>query len=145
MVLLADVITYFIPYHYPSALDRQRNLAYRLLPMLQLKKCRQPSVTSMDVTTDLVRAGEVVMSACAMDEQTMKELYEYNVNFTNEDLGPTPNKQKAEAPQSWAGSTVRLMLQLMFVTVMLLLLWFEEILCIMWSDVQFKYYQPQWG
>jgi hypothetical protein len=92
--------------------------------------------------TTQVRAGEVVTSACAMDKQTMKELYEYNVNFTNEDFGPTSNKQKAEAPQSWAGSSVRLMLQLMFVTTMLLLLWFEEVLHITWSDVQFEYYQP---
>jgi hypothetical protein len=90
-----------------------------------------------------VRAGEVVTSARAMDEQTMKELYEYNINFANEDLGPTSNKRKAEAPQSWAGSTVRLMLQLMFVTAMLLLLRFEEVLRITWSDVQFEYYQPR--
>ncbi|KAG1871447.1 hypothetical protein F4604DRAFT_2014217 [Suillus subluteus] len=90
-----------------------------------------------------VRAGEVVTSARAMDEQTMKELYEYNVNFANEDFGPTLNKRKAEAPQNWAGSSVRLMLQLMFVTAMLLLLRFEEVLRITWSDVRFEYYQPR--
>ncbi|KAG1896031.1 uncharacterized protein F5891DRAFT_1130407 [Suillus fuscotomentosus] len=71
-----------------------------------------------------VRAGEVVTSACAMDEQTMRELYEYNINFIDEDF-------------------VRLMLQLMFVTAMLLLLQFEEVLHITWSDVQFEYYQPR--
>ncbi|KAG1873454.1 hypothetical protein C8R48DRAFT_455825 [Suillus tomentosus] len=90
-----------------------------------------------------VRAGEVVTSARAMDEQTMRELYEYNINFIDEDFGPTSNKRKIEAPQSWAGSTVRLMLQLMFVTAMLLLLRFEEVLRITWSDVQFEYYQPR--
>ncbi|KAG1885269.1 hypothetical protein F4604DRAFT_1676642 [Suillus subluteus] len=35
------------------------------------------------------------------------------------------------------------MLQLMFITAMLLLLRFEEVLCITWSDVQFEYYQPR--
>lgn len=105
--------------------------------------CLQEGCTLTFPYTTQVRAGEVVTSARAMDEQTMKELYEYNVNFTNEDFGPTSNKWKAKAPQSWAGSTVRLMLQLMFITAMLLLLRFEEVLRITWSDVRFEYYQPR--
>ena len=87
--------------------------------------------------------GEVVTSARAIDEQTMRELYEYNINFVDEDFGPTSKKRKAEAPQNWAGSTVRLMLQLMFNTAMLVLLRFEEVLRITWNDVEFQYYHPR--
>jgi len=74
-----------------------------------------------------VRAGEVVTSARAIDEQTMKDLHEYNTNFVDEDFGPASKKRKAEAPQNWAGSTTRIMLQLMFITAMLVLLRFEEV------------------
>lgn len=73
----------------------------------------------------------------------MKELHKYNTNFVDEDFGPTSKKRKAEAPQSWAGSTTRIMLQLMFITAMLVLLRFEEVLRITWSDVQFQYHHPR--
>jgi len=75
-----------------------------------------------------------------MDEQTVKELYQFNVNFVSDDFGPMSKKRKVESPQSWAGSTVRLMLQLMFITAMLLLLRFDEVLRITWSDVHFEHY-----
>jgi integrase len=78
-----------------------------------------------------------------MDEQTVKELYQFNVNFISDDFGPMSKKRKAESPQSWAGSTVRLMLQLMFITAMLLLLRFDEVLRITWSDIHFEHYQPR--
>ncbi|KAG0694256.1 hypothetical protein DFH29DRAFT_985313 [Suillus ampliporus] len=71
------------------------------------------------------------------------ELYEHNINFIDNDLGPTSKKRKAQAPQNWAGSTTRLMLQLMFNTAMLVLLRFEEVLRITWNDVQFEHCQPQ--
>lgn len=69
----------------------------------------------------------------------MKELHEYNTNFVDEDFGPTSKKRKAEAPQNWAGSATRIMLQLMFITAMLVLLRFEEVLRITWNDVQFQH------
>ncbi|KAJ6598544.1 hypothetical protein B0H10DRAFT_2324218 [Mycena sp. CBHHK59/15] len=71
-----------------------------------------------------VRAGEVVTSARAMDEPTMKKLWTYNTQH--------------EHPEDWAGHSVRMMLQLLYIVSMLCLLRYDEALRITWQDVQLE-------
>lgn len=80
-----------------------------------------------------VRAGEVVTSARAIDEATMKKLHQFNIQPT--EYCSTSRKRKAEHPEDWAGYTIRMMLQLLYVTSMLCLLRYDEALRIQWSDV----------
>jgi hypothetical protein len=50
-----------------------------------------------------VRGGEVVTSARAIDEATLKKLYDFNMNFTD-----SPQKRKADADEAekWGGREV---------------------------------------
>ncbi|KAH9840012.1 uncharacterized protein C8Q71DRAFT_795217 [Rhodofomes roseus] len=84
-----------------------------------------------------VRAGEDVTSARAITHETMKKLYEYNVNFASDGTrATTSRKRKAEHPEQWAGYRVRRMLHLLYVVSMLCLLRVEEALRIMWTDIR---------
>jgi hypothetical protein len=87
-----------------------------------------------------VRAGEVVTSARAMDEPTMKKLYEFNMSFEQEDTPytSTSRKQKQEHPKCWATFGLRLMLMLLYTMSMLCLLRYDEALRITWADVHFE-------
>lgn len=86
-----------------------------------------------------VRAGETVTSARAMDEPTMKRLYEFNMSFDpNAERAPISRKQKAEDPSCWAGYGLRLMLMLLYVLSMLCLLRYDEALRITWANVHFE-------
>ncbi|KAJ6622750.1 hypothetical protein B0H10DRAFT_2174975 [Mycena sp. CBHHK59/15] len=79
-----------------------------------------------------VRAGEVVTSARAMDEPTMK-------NFeSSSSYGSTSKKRRHEHPEDWAGHSVRMMLQLLYIVSMLCLLRYDEALRITWQDVQLE-------
>ncbi|KAI0327609.1 hypothetical protein GY45DRAFT_1347652 [Cubamyces sp. BRFM 1775] len=84
-----------------------------------------------------VRAGEVVTSARAIDEDTMRKLWEYNRNFQQEaELLVNSRKRKQENPEMWAGYKVRQMLQTLYTVSMLCLLRYDEALRIMWSDIE---------
>ncbi|KAJ7649070.1 hypothetical protein DFH06DRAFT_1083757 [Mycena polygramma] len=88
-----------------------------------------------------VRSGEVVTSARAMDEPTMKKLWTYNTEFPVESstsYGSTSKKRKQEHPEDWAGHSFRMMLQLLYVVSMLCLLRYDEALRITWQDVKFE-------
>ncbi|EPQ56081.1 hypothetical protein GLOTRDRAFT_105114 [Gloeophyllum trabeum ATCC 11539] len=87
-----------------------------------------------------VRQGEVVTSARAIDEETIKVLYYFNNGYPPPDGldGLTSRKRKAEHPEDWAGYTIRMMLQVLYITSMLCLLRYDEALGISWSDVFFE-------
>ncbi|KAI0771694.1 hypothetical protein BD413DRAFT_625401 [Trametes elegans] len=85
-----------------------------------------------------VRAGEVITSACSMDQQTMRKLWQYNTTFQNEnEPQPGSQKRKLERPEEWGGHNFRQMLQTLYVVSMLCLLRYDEALRIMWTDVEF--------
>ncbi|KZP29095.1 hypothetical protein FIBSPDRAFT_908422 [Athelia psychrophila] len=87
-----------------------------------------------------VRAGEVVTSARAIDEPTMKRLYLFNSTFDpHEEHTSQSRKRKQEDPHCWAGYGLRLMLMLLYCISMLCLLRYDEALKITWADVSFEY------
>lgn len=73
-----------------------------------------------------------------MDMTTMQKLYEFNMGMPPTEYTPISRKRKAEHPEDWAGHTVRMMLQLLYVVSMLCLLRYDEALRIHWSDVEFQ-------
>lgn len=87
------------------------------------------------------RHGEVVASARAMTEDTMRQIYEFNNDPSkvprDTPTGPASRKRKAEEPTLWGGYRVRTMLHCLYVTSMLCLLRYDEALSIRWDDVQF--------
>ncbi|KAJ7252839.1 hypothetical protein C8J57DRAFT_1437368 [Mycena rebaudengoi] len=96
---------------------------------------------SRDLRRNKVRAGEVVTSARAMDEPTMKKLWTFNTEFVVEGssgYGATSKKRRHEHPEVWAGHSVRMMLQLLYIVSMLCLLRYDEALRITWQDVRFE-------
>ncbi|KIJ11023.1 hypothetical protein PAXINDRAFT_85166, partial [Paxillus involutus ATCC 200175] len=85
-----------------------------------------------------VRSGEAVTSARAMDEGTMKKLFDFAYTTKAKEFGPTSRKRKAENPAEWAGLRIRMMLYLLYLVSMLCLLRFDEALRITWADVIFQ-------
>ncbi|KAG1787906.1 uncharacterized protein HD556DRAFT_1246001 [Suillus plorans] len=85
-----------------------------------------------------IRAGEAVMSARAMDEPTMKRLWEFAWSTDRKEFGPISRKRKAENPSEWAGFLLRMMLYLLYLLSMLCLLRYDEALRITWADVTFQ-------
>ncbi|TFK88178.1 hypothetical protein K466DRAFT_489453 [Polyporus arcularius HHB13444] len=84
-----------------------------------------------------VRSGsEIVTSARAMDHLTMKELYEYNMNYprTSESR---PLKRKGDHATEWGGYKTRVMLSALYTTSMKCMLRFDEALRIQWADIEF--------
>lgn len=78
------------------------------------------------------------MSARAMDEPTMKQLWEFAWSTEPKEFGPTSRKQKAEDPSKWAGFSIHMMLYLLYLVSMLCLLRYDEALHITWADVTFQ-------
>ncbi|KIJ15217.1 hypothetical protein PAXINDRAFT_77647, partial [Paxillus involutus ATCC 200175] len=81
------------------------------------------------------RSGEVVTSARAMDESTMKHLWEFACQTEMKEYGPLTQKQKADNPSEWAGFTICMMLYLLYLVSMTCLLRYDEALRITWADV----------
>ncbi|KIJ09570.1 hypothetical protein PAXINDRAFT_87284, partial [Paxillus involutus ATCC 200175] len=90
-----------------------------------------------------VRAGEAVTSARAMDESTMKRLWDCAWSTERKEFGPVSRKRKAENPSEWAGFYIRMMLYLLYLVSMLCLLRFDKALRITWSDVVFQDFRIQ--
>ncbi|KAI9057195.1 hypothetical protein FKP32DRAFT_1747549 [Trametes sanguinea] len=87
-----------------------------------------------------VRAGEIVTSARAIDEATLKKLWEFNMNFPRDsELKPNSRKRKQEHPENWGGYYIRQMLQALYTISMLCLLRYDEALNIMWSDITYEW------
>jgi hypothetical protein len=78
------------------------------------------------------------MSARAMDEPTLKRLWEFAWSTEQKEYGPTSRKRKAENPSEWAGFSLRMMLYLLYLLSMLCLLRYDEALRITWADVTFQ-------
>ena len=79
-----------------------------------------------------MRSGEVVTSAHAINEDTLKALYEFNLSIPNVEFGPNPRKRKAEHPESWGGSAIRTMLGFAYILSFLCLLRYDEALTLHW-------------
>ncbi|KIK77444.1 hypothetical protein PAXRUDRAFT_36788 [Paxillus rubicundulus Ve08.2h10] len=113
-------------------------------PMLPGKYVGNPSL-SVAVSQYMVSlhrykvwSGEAVTSAQAMDEVTMKQLFDFASMTKSKEYGPTLQKCKAENPAEWAGLQVQMMLYLLYLVLMLCLLHFDEALQITWADVVFQ-------
>lgn len=87
---------------------------------------------SATYNSNQIRAGEQATSARAMDEDVLKQLYEYNTAFQDEE-GPSTRKRKAERPENWGGSSLRIMLIFIYLLAFLCLLRFDEVLRIQWD------------
>ncbi|TDL13834.1 hypothetical protein BD410DRAFT_817264 [Rickenella mellea] len=85
-----------------------------------------------------VREGEVVTSARAIDEGTLKALYEFNKTIQAKGLSRTSRKRPAEHPPDWAGGKLRKMLNLIYVISFLCLLRFDEVLNLQWPDIEIQ-------
>ncbi|KAF7796490.1 hypothetical protein EIP86_007667 [Pleurotus ostreatoroseus] len=85
-----------------------------------------------------VHDGEVVTSACAMDEHVLKRLYEHNMDRTKYPPDHKEDKpRKRGDAESWnAGASFRIMLILMYILSFLCLLRFDEVLGIEWSHIK---------
>lgn len=77
-----------------------------------------------------------------MNEETLKKLYEYNINFT--DVGKS-RKRKADDDDLWGGREVRLQLTTLYILSFLCLLRFDEALRIEWSWIQLDKIQSKSG
>jgi integrase len=91
-----------------------------------------------------VRAGEIVTSARAIDEETLKKLYDFNLAYTD---SPAGSKRKAEMTEAekWGGEEVRTMLQPLYLIAFLCLLRFDEALRIQWSWIKLEKIQNPSG
>ena len=79
-------------------------------------------------------------SARAIDHQTLKRLYDYNISFPREaESAPQKRKRGEAAERNWGGYKVRIMLHAAYVTSMLCLLRYDEVLRIQWSDIVMEY------
>ncbi|KAJ7830235.1 hypothetical protein B0H14DRAFT_2366008 [Mycena olivaceomarginata] len=76
-----------------------------------------------------------------MDEPTMIKLWAYNTQFSvksSTSYGSTSKKRKKEHPENWAGHSVRMMLQLLYIFSMLCLLRYDEALRTTWQNVKLE-------
>lgn len=87
-----------------------------------------------------VRAGETVTSARAIDEPTLRSIWEFNNAIPAAEHEPLSKKRKAEHPEQWAGQNIRVMLHTLYLFSMLCLLRYDEALRIMWTDVRLEKY-----
>lgn len=74
-------------------------------------------------------------SARAIDSETLKKLYYYNMEFPTESLAPA---DRASDRTNWGGQRVRLMLQTVYIVSFLCLLRFDEALSMTWDNVHFE-------
>lgn len=77
------------------------------------------------------RGGETVVSAKAINSETMKKLWEINTAFP---------KTPVSGSSSWAGHRLRAMMQVLYITSFLCLLRSDEALRIQCEDVDFEDY-----
>ncbi|KAG1863694.1 hypothetical protein F4604DRAFT_1882172 [Suillus subluteus] len=85
-----------------------------------------------------VWSGEAVTSAWAMDEATMKHLWDFLWATPHKEYGPTSCKRKAENPAEWVGFVICSMLLLLYLVSMICLLRYDEALRITWADITFQ-------
>ncbi|KAG1858745.1 hypothetical protein DFJ58DRAFT_726529 [Suillus subalutaceus] len=81
---------------------------------------------------------ERLLRARAMDEATMKHLWDFLWATPRKEYGPTSRKRKAENPAEWAGFVIRSMLLLLYLVSMICLLRYDEALWITWADITFQ-------
>ena len=99
------------------------------------------------LTVFQVREGETPTSARAIDEETLETLYKYNTDAnafpSDKDGDPPPIKRDAASGKSrWdAGSSLRLMLSLLYVIAFLCLLRFDEALRIRFDWITLEQYE----
>lgn len=67
-----------------------------------------------------------------MDKDILKRLYDFNIAYEDEE-GPINRKRRVEEDGVWGGSSVRTMVQLIYILAFLCLLRFDEVLNIQWS------------
>ncbi|KAI0681806.1 hypothetical protein C8T65DRAFT_598035, partial [Cerioporus squamosus] len=88
-----------------------------------------------------VRAGEIVTSARAINESTLKKMWEFNEAFPREASLRTISKQwKKDHPEYWGGYNSRCMLHLLDLNAFLCLLRYEEALHIQWHHISVEDY-----
>ncbi|EIM91542.1 DNA breaking-rejoining enzyme, partial [Stereum hirsutum FP-91666 SS1] len=87
-----------------------------------------------------VREGEVVTSARAIDEETIRQMYAFNQSFTEAEYGP--KKRKQASSDQWAGKDLRIMLHALYVIAFHCLLRFDEALRIEWHWIEWQEYSP---
>lgn len=71
----------------------------------------------------------------------MIKLWAYNTQFSvksSTSYGSTSKKRKKEHPENWAGHSVRMMLQLLYIFSMLCLLRYDEALRTTWQNVKLE-------
>ena len=83
-------------------------------------------------------------SARAIDEATLKKLYDFNTAFVDSAVG---SKRKADmsAAEKWGGEELCIMLQPLYLIVFLCLLRFDEALWIQWSWIELEKIQNPSG
>ena len=74
-------------------------------------------------------------SARAIDSETLKKLYYFNIGFPSESLAPAG---RTSDRTNWGGQRVRLMLQTVYIVAFLCLLRFDEALSMTWDNVHFE-------
>lgn len=87
-----------------------------------------------------VREGEVVTSARAIDEATIRKMYEFNKTFVEQEYGPMSKKRKQTSPEQWAGKDLRTMLHALYVVAFHCLLRSDEALRIEWHWITYEEY-----
>ncbi|KAG1799487.1 uncharacterized protein HD556DRAFT_1430716 [Suillus plorans] len=89
-----------------------------------------------------VWSGEAITSAQAIDEVTMKHLWDFVWATPCKEYGPTSRKRKAENSAEWAGFVIHSMLLLLYLVSMICLLHYDEALQITWGDITFQGFRP---
>ncbi|KAG1816033.1 uncharacterized protein BJ212DRAFT_1447060 [Suillus subaureus] len=95
-------------------------------------------ILSVTVSQYMVQSSEAVTSARAMDEVTMKCLWDFVWATPCKEYGPTSCKRKAENPAEWAGFMIHSMLLLLYLVSMICLLHYDKALQITWADITFQ-------
>ena len=84
-----------------------------------------------------VRQGEVITSACVIDDSTLKAMYEFNTAIPS-DI-PASRKHNTEVEGfRWGGVELRLMLPVIYIISFLCLLRYDEALRIEWHWIEFS-------
>ncbi|KAG1823640.1 uncharacterized protein BJ212DRAFT_1444724 [Suillus subaureus] len=117
-------------------------------PMIAGKSIVNPSLSVMvsqymvSLHRRKVWSGEAVTSAQAIDEVTMKCLWDFVWATPCKEYGATSCKRKAENPAEWAGFMICSMLLLLYLVSMICLPCYDEALQITWADITFQGFRP---
>lgn len=100
----------------------------------------QPDVDKIIAFITQVHAGEVVSSARAIDEPTLKKIWLHMQELGDEVESnlTTSRKDLEQRPELWAGYNVRVMLYADYIISTICLLRHDETLKILWSDLTFE-------